>query len=101
MEILPSKAYTERILQIASQMLKKGGIAFLQFKYTTPNWDTQPRRWGYAKNPANMTTYWIDEFWQTCQKQGLSPKAMKLMTPQDIHTISQGRRYAYVLCVKS
>jgi cyclopropane fatty-acyl-phospholipid synthase-like methyltransferase len=100
MEILPSKAYAERILQIASEMLNKGGIAFLQFKYTTSKWDTQPKYWNYASDPANMTTFWIDEFWQICQKHNLAPKAMQLITPQDINSLSPGRRYGYVLCVK-
>jgi 2-polyprenyl-3-methyl-5-hydroxy-6-metoxy-1,4-benzoquinol methylase len=98
LEVLPSKNYTERILAITSQMLRPGGMAFLQYKYTTPRWDTQPKRWSYSSDPPNMTTYWIDEFWQVCQKHGLMPRVLKLVPPRDPQ--DTGRRYAYVLCVK-
>lgn len=36
MEILPSKAYTERILQIASRMLKKGELLFCNLNTLQP-----------------------------------------------------------------
>jgi ubiquinone/menaquinone biosynthesis C-methylase UbiE len=97
MEVFPSKEYTERILAIANKMLKSGGLAFLQYKYTTPDWKTQPKRWNYSNDPPNMTSYWTDEFWQVCEKHGLMPKVMKLIPYQPLVTDS---RYAYVLCVK-
>ncbi len=97
MEVLPSKDYTERILEIAHQMLTSGGLAYLQYKYTTPQWDTQPKRWNYSNDPPNMTSYWIDEFWQVCEKHGLMPKVMKLIPHQPL---VGDNRYAYVLCVK-
>jgi cyclopropane fatty-acyl-phospholipid synthase-like methyltransferase len=98
MEVFPSKNYTERILAITSKLLRTGGMAFLQYKYTTPSWDTQPKRWSYSSDPPNMTTYWIDEFWQVCEKHGLVPQVMKLVPPRNQQ--DTGRRYAYVLCVK-
>ena len=98
LEVFPSKGYTERILAISQQLLRPGGMAFLQFKYTTPSWDTQPKRWSYSSDPPNMTTYWIDEFWQVCEKHGLMPQVMKLVPPQNPK--DSGRRYAYVLCMK-
>lgn len=98
MEVFPSKTYTERIINIASKMLATGGIALLQYKYTTPRWETQPKRWNYASDPPNMTTFWIDEFWQLCIKHQLTPKVMKLLPPLNEQDIK--RRYVYLLCVK-
>lgn len=97
MEVFPSKAYTERIMDIANKMLKPGGLCYLQYKYTMPRWDTQPKRWNYSNDPPNMTSYWTDEFWTMCERHGLKPKVMKLIPYQPLVTDS---RYAYVLCVK-
>ncbi len=96
-ELLPSKAYTERILAIASKMLKPGGMAFLQYKYTTSDWQSGTKRWNYASNPINMVSYWTDEFWTACETHGLKPQVMKLLPVQPL---VNDCRYAYVLCVK-
>ena len=45
MEVFPSKSYTERVIDVASKLLAPCVIALLQYKYTTPRWETQPKRW--------------------------------------------------------
>lgn len=96
-ELLPTKAYVERVISIAAEMLRPGGLAFLQFKYTTSDWESQTKRWNYAGNPSNMVSFWPDEFWILCEKHGLKPQVLKLQPWQPLVT---DQRYAYVLCVK-
>lgn len=96
-ELFPSKEYTERILNIASQMLKPGGLAYLQFKYTTKDWQSETKRWNYANDPSNMISFWTDEFWMLCEKYGLMPQVIKLIPFQPLVT---DNRYAYVICIK-
>ncbi|MBC7782571.1 MAG: class I SAM-dependent methyltransferase [Burkholderiales bacterium] len=96
-ELIPSPAYGRRLLEIAHHLLRPGGVALVQIKYATGDWRTQPRRWGYRHNLANMTTYRIDEFWQLADSIGLKPKAVTL---QPIQSLVNDERYAYFLLEK-
>lgn len=77
-ELLPSQQYAMHILEVARQLLKPGGLAVVQLKYTTASWRTQPRRRSYRHNLANMTTFGIDEFWTAAQRAGWEPLAVQL-----------------------
>lgn len=91
-ELLPTPEYGFRILAIARDLLAVGGIAMIQIKYRTTAVATASRRWSYAANLANNTTYAIDEFWQAAEDRGLTPRLISLMPRQPI--VNDGR-YAY------
>lgn len=95
-ELLPSHAYCERILKIARQTLKVGGIAYIQIKYSTDDWRTRARHWGYRRGVANMCTFSIDAFWKLAETCGFEPKSVQLVPrPTEV----PDERYAYYLLV--
>lgn len=96
-EIFMTPEYGLRIMQIAYDILKTGGLAFIQIRYITPSWESKPRRWKYSKNLTGMTSYRIDEFWEAAQSIGLSQKVIKLLPKQELNS---GDRYAYYLLHK-
>lgn len=96
-ELLPSPAYGARILKIAHQLLRPGGLAYIQIKYTTTA-NTRSRRWGYRFGVANMTTYCIDEFWQLAADVGFKPHSVWLMPRQQL---VGDERYAYFMLEKA
>jgi len=96
-ELVPTPEYGKRLLTIARRLLKPGATAMIQIKYATADASTKPRRWGYRFNVANMTTYSIDDFWQTCESAGLKPLAIKLLP--DAPLVGDGR-YAYFFLQK-
>jgi ubiquinone/menaquinone biosynthesis C-methylase UbiE len=93
-EVFPSKEYGQRILQLGADMLKPGGCAYIQIKYTTDSWTTRSRRWGYTRGVASMVSYRLDECWEMGEKVGLVPEAMHLVPrPEEVPDF----RYAYYL----
>lgn len=97
MELVPTPEYGKRVVAIAHQILRPGGLAIIQIKYATTHAKTQPRRWGYRHNAANMTTYPIDEFWLLTQAQGFNPLAITLKPHQ---SLIGDERYAYFILKK-
>ncbi|CAD7023076.1 class I SAM-dependent methyltransferase [Pseudorhizobium endolithicum] len=96
-ELLPSPEYGTRVLKLAYELLQPGGCAIIQIKYQTHDRRTQPRRWLYQRNLANMTTYPIDEFWQIASRVGFSPAFVTLL-PKDL--LVEDERYAYFVLDK-
>lgn len=93
-ELLPSLNYCKRVLCVARQVLRPGGVAFIQIKYATSDWRTRARHWGYCRGIANMCTFEIDEFWKLCESCGLTPHGVQLVPrPTEI----PDERYAYYL----
>jgi methylase of polypeptide subunit release factors len=91
-EVFPSQEYGRRILRLAKQLLRPGGVCFVQIKYETGSWKTRSRRWGYTRGVAHMTSYRIDEFWQFGESCGLEPKSVVLVPkPPEVPDV----RYAY------
>lgn len=90
-ELFPTPEYGRRILKIAHQLLKPGGMALIQMKYSV-SFATRSRGWGYRFGVANMTSYRIDEFWQITQECGFTPHAVYLMPKQEL---VGDERYAY------
>lgn len=91
-EVFPTKEYGSRILRIAHQLLKPGGMCLIQIKYETNSWKTRSRRWGYKRGASNMTTYRIDEFWEDAEACGFEPKTVTLLPkPPEVPDV----RYAY------
>jgi SAM-dependent methyltransferase len=95
MELLPSPEYGLRILSLARQLLRTGGVAVIQVKYSTADLLTRPRRRGYKRGVVDMTTYAIDDFWSRADEHGLRPVAVHLVPENFLD-----RRYAYYLLVK-
>lgn len=72
-ELIPGQRYGERILRMAFDVLRPGGIGFVQFKYPT-GWWSQTRRLGYSsRNLADTTKYRPDEFWAMVERVGFTP----------------------------
>jgi SAM-dependent methyltransferase len=91
-ELLPSQAYAKRIVELAFQLLRPGGCAMIQIKYSTAESWTKPRMWGYQYNVANMTTFPIDGFWELAKEVGFEPLALTLQPRQEL---VGDERYAY------
>lgn len=91
MELIPSPEYGERILRIARQMLRPGGMALIQIRYSTGRVHTRSMRAFYRLNPAGVTTYGIDQFWALCAAHGLTPHLLVLEPSEEVI----GDRYAY------
>lgn len=72
-ELIPGQQYGERILRMAFDVLRPGGIGFVQFKYPTSRWDETRRRGYSARNLADTTKYRPDEFWSMVERVGFTP----------------------------
>ena len=97
-EVIPTKQYGERLLDIMSRLLRPDGLAFLQVKYSDLSWSSKPRPWNYKRNMADMTTYRIEEFWNTAPRHKLEPEQV-ILEPQQ--PLVDDRRYAYYLLRKA
>lgn len=96
-EVLPSKAYGVRLLELANTLLKLGGHAFIQIKYETASWKTRSRAWGYRRDVTNMVSYRIEEFWNEACNVGFVPEAVQLVPrSQEVPDFN----YAYYLLRK-
>lgn len=93
-ELLPSPEHGARVLRIAHQLLRPGGVCFVQIKYQTNSWKTRTRRWGYTRSAANMTSYRVEAFWELAESCGFEPKVVTLVPkPQEV----PDQRYAYFM----
>jgi SAM-dependent methyltransferase len=95
MELVPSPEYGLRILSIARRLLRDGGVAVFQVKYSNANLLSRSRRRSYRRGLANMTTYAIDEFWTAAADIGLEPSAVRLVPENFLD-----KRYAYFLLTR-
>lgn len=95
-ELIPSQEYGARLLRIAQEILAPGGLAFIQIKYDTGDYRTQPRLRSYRTAVADMTTYRIDAFWSLAEACGFRPEMVYLVPRNNLD-----ERYAYFLLSKS
>lgn len=96
-EVFPTKEYGARILRVAHELLRPGGMCLIQIKYETNSWKTRARRWGYKRGAGNMTTYRIEEFWEQAETCGFEPKTVTLLPkPPEVPDV----RYAYFVLQK-
>lgn len=89
-ELIPTPEYGARLLRIAHQVLKPGGLALIQIKYDDGRFASRPRRRSYRRELASMTTYRIDAFWQLCTDVGFTPVTVELVPRNELDA-----RYAY------
>ncbi|GAB89110.1 methyltransferase [Gordonia rhizosphera] len=94
-ELTADPAEALRIVRIATQMLKSGGMAVFQVKYRANARFVGPVKRAYRRNLANMTVFSIDEFWSELEKNGLTPKLITLVPRTRLD-----RNYAYFAAVK-
>jgi len=92
LELVPTPEYGLRLLRIAQQSLRPGGLAFVQFKYATGTLGTRAKRRDYRRHCSNMTTYRLEDFWTVAGEAGLAPIVMTLVPENGLD-----RRYAYLL----
>lgn len=96
-ELLPSPEHGARVLRIAHQLLRPGGVCFIQIKYQTDSWMTRTRRWAYTRSAANMTSYRVEAFWELAEQCGFLPKTITLVpNPPEV----PDKRYAYFMLQK-
>lgn len=91
-ELIPTPEYGLRLMQIAFDLLGPNGVALVQIRYHTGSLGERSRRRNYSSDPAQMTTYAVDEFWSDCQGIGFTPLFVHLMPRQP--ELSESR-YAY------
>lgn len=91
-ELVPTPEYGLRLLRVARDLLRDGGLALIQIRYSDGSPDQAPRRRRYEKNLAQMTTFQLDEFWTAAEAAGLSPLFVVLVPTQPE---LRERRYAY------
>lgn len=81
-ELLPSPAYGLRVMRIAHDLLRPGGMAIVHVRYRTGPAAVVAGRQPYAANWVRRTTYAIDEFWKACHSIGFDPLFVKLVPVQ-------------------
>lgn len=92
-ELLPSRDYALRVLDIARELLRPNGVAFVQIKYRDTH--RTPHKRGYARNLAAQTIFPIDAFWQAATDRGFRPEAVSLVPENELD-----RNYAYLLLTR-
>lgn len=96
-ELLPSRAYGLRILNIANKILKNDGVALIQVRYSDGRMDKYATKSKYSKNPYNMTTYTIEEFWNHAISHGFEPVGVVL---KPVQPLVNDQHYAYYILAK-
>ena len=96
-ELLPTRAYALRLLRVFQELLKPGGLAFVQIRYANARLSTRGRSWGYKLGFARMVSFFLDDFWDACTQAGFKPRCIELI-PIDEAVFDE--RYAYFLLEK-
>lgn len=95
-ELLPTPAHGQQIIEMAHRMLRPGGLAILQFRYDTGGRRTAPAGRFYRHNTSEMVSYPIHDFWERCIAAGLEPRLLELAPEEDVI----GTRYAYLAATR-
>jgi len=74
----PSQAYGYHVIVLAAQMLKKGGLAFIQIRYDDGHEKFKSRSEKYDVYAIRFTSYKIDEFWKVMHGFNIVPIAVDL-----------------------
>jgi SAM-dependent methyltransferase len=97
-ELVPSPSYGLRLLKVAFDLLRPGGLALIQIRYNQGEMVQFSKRRNYVNNLAVMTSYSIDEFWVEAMEIGFKPLFVTL-SPKKTEIDGIGR-YAYFAMLK-
>jgi SAM-dependent methyltransferase len=76
----PSRQHSAEVLRAAFDIVRPGGAALIQIKYTDGSLLTRSRTRRYtARTLANMTTWQVPEFWSLCEEIGWEPENVKIV----------------------
>jgi SAM-dependent methyltransferase len=92
-ELIPSRKYGERILRVAHQMLRPGGLALVQIRYDDGSERSSQKNLDYFRDCTRFTSYRIEEFWAITEAIGFIPEFVWL-APRQTEEFS-GDLYAY------
>jgi SAM-dependent methyltransferase len=82
---MPSQAYGCRVLELAHQLLRPGGLALVQIRYDDGSDHVRCKTGPYDDRSAVTFTSWrIDEFWTLTKEIGFSPIHLSLQ-PQSLY----------------
>lgn len=91
-EVFPTPEYGLRVMRIAYDLLRPGGVALVQVRYHSGLRPVGGTRRAYERNWISNTSYTIDGFWQSCEEIGFEPLYVTLVPVQPELDES---RYAY------
>ncbi len=91
-EVFPSPDYGLRVMRVAYDLLRPGGVALVQVRYHSGIRPVGGGRRAYERNWLSNTSYTIDGFWQSCEEVGFEPMYVTLVPVQPELDES---RYAY------
>ena len=97
-ELLPGRGYGERILRIAWQLLKPGGLALIQIRYDDGSPRSTQKNVDYFQYSSRFTSYRIEEFWVLAQSIGFQPIYVTLVPKRTAEY--SGDLYAYFAMVR-
>jgi SAM-dependent methyltransferase len=97
-ELIPGRAYGERIARVAFDLLKPGGLALIQIRYDDGSNRSNQKTENYFDNACRFTSYRVEDFWVRMQAIGFQPLYVRLV-PKLIPGFS-GDLYAYFAMVK-
>lgn len=92
-ELLPGRAYGERVTRIAWQLLRPGGLALIQIRYDDGSERSTQKNADYFRNSTRFTSYRVEEFWLLAERAGFVPLYVTLV-PRKTAGFS-GDLYAY------
>jgi SAM-dependent methyltransferase len=97
-ELLPGRAYGERVTRIAWQLLRPGGVALIQIRYDDGSPRSTQKHADYFRHSTRFTSYRVEEFWLLAEKAGFVPRYVTLV-PRKTEQFS-GDLYAYFVLSK-
>ncbi len=97
-ELLPTKSYGERVLRVAYDLLRPGGLALIQIRYDDGSARSAPKKLDYQRHACRFTSYRVDEFWNIIRAIGFRPEYVTLV-PDWAEGFS-GDLYAYFAMAK-
>ncbi len=86
-----------KILKLGFELLGNNGVALIQIRYSDGNNSQKSKRWGYKFHPYSMTSYTIEEFWESSKMIGFEPLGIFL---KPFQPLVNDRRYAYFFLMK-
>ena len=92
-EVFPTPEYGLQVLRIARKLLKKGGMAIIQVRFTRDSWNTRPRRFAYKRN-LTSNSYRVETFWEEAEKCDFVPQAVRLVPREKLNDQTN---YAYFI----